>query len=644
MYKSSLRSSGNKIGKENSKRSRDEEDVKPVRATIDWEKWVAATATRNYLMADPLLDWLSYHSSALARIKPAYSENILKAVSSKNSASFTGFIMAQGIEFESKVMAMFYLKYSPADIIDIGGAHTTARSFEKAQQTIDAMKQGIPIIYSGVLHNPENQTYGVPDILVRSDWIKKLVNLSPITKEAEKIPAPFLNGPYHYRVIDIKWTTLYLRANGTTLLNSSSFPAYKGQIWIYNRALALAQGYEPTDAYIMGRKWKYTKCGETYKGSSCIDRFGVIDFDGVDKEFIEKTAQAVAWVKDMRENGASWDINTVPFSRPELYPNMSNTHDYPWGPVKEAISADIKEISGLWMCGVKNRLISHSKGIYRWDDMRCTSETLGITGTATARIVDALLRGNHDLSPTKIFPPIIDNNDFGWQSRQDIEFFVDFEYVNDINSDFSKMPFVDSYPVIFMIGVGYFGKYTGEWLYKTFTARDLTRDAEREICEEFSNYVRGEAAFYSVPNPLLTHWANAESWQWTGAYDRHDGIERLWIPSAADATHVDPRWFDLLSVFRKEPIIVKGCLGFGLKTIARTMADNGLIESKWDASSGCTDGASAMLNAFNACTEAKRRGLSMELMPQIRDIAKYNEVDCKVLGEIITYLRKHHTA
>ena len=36
------------------------------------------------------------------------------------------------------------------------------------------MKQGIPIIHSAPIYNRKNNTYGIIDLLVRSDYINKL--------------------------------------------------------------------------------------------------------------------------------------------------------------------------------------------------------------------------------------------------------------------------------------------------------------------------------------------------------------------------------------------------------------------------------------------------------------------------------------
>lgn len=626
---------------------------RPAKEERDWNDWVSASATRNYLIKDPLLDWLAFHSASFALKKPSYAPKIVKAASTRSEPNFTEFIMGQGNEFESKVMEYLYRTHNDI-IMDIGG-NNNARSMEKAQDTIDAMNRGVPIIYSGVLHNPENNTYGVPDLIVRSDWLRDIVKESPIPENEEDTPATLLIDPhdpmgepprYHYRIVDIKFTTLYLRADGVHLLNASSIPAYKGQLYIYTMALGRIQGYMPACAYILGRKWTYKTKGDTFKGTSCVDKLGVINYGEVDFEYVEKTNNAIAWIKDLRKNGADWDLNTVPLCRPELYPNMSNYHDYPWHSVKKQLAKDNKEITDLWMCGVKNRVIANANGVYRWTDLACTTFTLGVNGPATSRILKEILAVNRDCRLFKVQPQNIRNNDQGWQERQRLEMFVDFEFVNDVVSDFTKMPHVDAKSIIFMIGVGYFEFYTGEWIYKEFTVNGLNPKEECRICTEFSDYVRAEAEWFECPNPLLVHWSNAENWQWENAYGKHDGIERAWIPSKKTATNeqvdTQPRWFDLLQIFRKEPIVIKGCLGFGLKEVAGTLAEHGLIETRWDVTSACVDGTGAMLGAFKASKEAKARGLRLQDIPLIREIAKYNEVDCKVVGEIMQYIRKDH--
>ncbi len=683
----------------------------------NWDEWVSASSTKNYLIKDPLLDWLSYHSNTFAGKNPKYVGNLLKAASTKSENNFTEFIMAQGNEFEAKIMEYLYSVHDDI-IVDIGG-NANARSEEKALDTIYAMNRGIPIIYAGVLHNTDDNTYGVPDLIVRSDWLKEIVKFSPISNEDSMIPSPLLTNfldagdtdddegmesddsnagrggdlseakgeakgekkysyrlrsrglkkkelpKYHYRIVDIKFTTLYLRADGIHLLNSNFIPAYKSQLYIYTKALGKIQGYTPSCSYILGRKWTYKTKNEVYKGTSCVDKLGVINYETIDLEFVEKTKKAIEWIKDMRKNGANWDINNVPLCRPELYPNMSNYHDQPWHSIKKQLADENKEITDLWMCGVKNRELAIANKVYKWTDPACTAFILGVHGPQISRVLKQILKVNQGLSIEDggsgtdqiIFPEKIQNNDENWQQRQKLEMFVDFEFVNDVISDFSKMPNVEAKAIIFMIGAGYFDFYSNEWIYKEFTVDDLTPEEECRICEDFSNYVRQEADWFECYNPLLIHWSNAENWQWETAFEKHDGIERSWIPTKrileeerideedhgererGKIQETEPRWFDLLQVFKKEPVVVKGCLGFGLKEVAGALSKHGFIQTKWDQNNSCVDGAGAMLGAFKASKEARTRRQKLKDMSRIRDIAKYNEVDCKVVGEIMTYIR-----
>ena len=48
------------------------------------------------------------------------------------------------------------------------------------------------------------------------------------------------------------------------------------------------------------------------------------------------------------------------------------------------------------------------------------------------------------------------------------------------------------------------------------------------------------------------------------------------------------------------------------------------------------------MGAYRVDKETKKRGVSFKSDPLAQEIIKYNEVDCKVLQEIIYYLRDNH--
>ena len=83
---------------------------------------------------------------------------------------------------------------------------------------------------------------------------------------------------------------------------------------------------------------------------------------------------------------------------------------------------------------------------------------------------------------------------------------------------------------------------------------------------------------------------------------------------------------------------MKGAFSFGLKSVARAMHAHGLIETHWGE--GLADGAGAMAGAWSAAADSRSRGRSLTESPVMQEIARYNEVDCRVMAEILDYLRR----
>jgi hypothetical protein len=114
------------------------------------------------------------------------------------------------------------------------------------------------------------------------------------------------------------------------------------------------------------------------------------------------------------------------------------------------------------------------------------------------------------------------------------------------------------------------------------------------------------------------------------AYNRHP-----------DNNWPDPNWFDFLQrVMRQEPVVVRGAHGFGLKAITKALNNLELIDIEWP--DGTTDGLGAMTGAWWCDEQAEINGDTLtdyELMDDIRD---YNEIDCRAMLEIISYLRIKH--
>ena len=131
------------------------------------------------------------------------------------------------------------------------------------------MKHGTPFIYQGVLHDKDEKIYGSPDLLVRNDFMKILCK-----NIEEPIPQKSDAQKYYYFVVDIKSSTLHLRANGNNLLNSGRMTGYKGQLYIYHKILSKIQNFDSHVAFVLGRKYKYVKQNQPHSGFGWFDKLG----------------------------------------------------------------------------------------------------------------------------------------------------------------------------------------------------------------------------------------------------------------------------------------------------------------------------------------------------------------------------------
>ena len=586
---------------------------------ISGDDWVSATATRNYLLQNPLIDWLERYGEEQGFVRDSDLPGYAPAL------EFGPFIMGKGIAFEAAIAGHLG---TLASLVKTAEGRDAVRDPEAAVATLAAMRDGQPIIHQGVLHDGESMTYGAPDFLVRSDVLAELFP-SAVAAIAALRSAPALGGAaWHYVVVDAKFTTLHLLAGGE-VGNSGSAPAYKGQLYIYNRALGRVQGLTPETAFLLGRGWARTRRGVDERGSSAMDRLGPV---AMDVALGLRTDVAVDWVRRMRRDGGGWSPLPNP-SVPELWPNVKQDGDYPWHAAKSEIARQLDDLTMLWFVGPDKRDAAHRSGITRWTDPQATAAGLGVTGASTEPTLQAILDVNHASDGPVVMPSHVSAAEDEWRSEPALEFFVDFETVSNLDDDFTRIPEQNGQPLIFMVGCGH--REAGEWAFRSFTVESLTEDAEAATIDAWLAHM-GDTAARLGPSaaPRVIHWSYADpvtyEIEYNSARKRHP--EKGW-PSLA--------WFDLWDrVVKRETVVVRGALSFGLKAFAKALHGHGLIETSWGDSQ--VDGLGAMVGAWACDAEARERGVPMTDVGLMHEIAEYNEVDCRVMMEILTYLREHH--
>ena len=614
-------------------RSDDGERVVP-RGRSGWKPWVSASATRNCVLDDPLLDWLERYGESKGFERDEVDER----------TGHAGFVMAKGRDFEDAVVKHLRA-LDVGRVLTIGASpmwRRPSRSLFLAHRTWRAMNSGIEIIYQGVLRDPEHRTYGMADLLVRSDVLAQLFPDS-ITADEAAAPAEELGiGDCHYRVMDIKFTTLRLSVGGV-LLNSGSNPAYKVQLYIYNRALARIQGYCPPEAFVLGRGWTRTINKQQHRGDSCMDRLAAVGFDETFRgaTLADHTQRAVCWLRHLRRDGHSWTALPEP-SVEELRPNAKRDAGA-WSRAVKQIAQQTEDLTVLWNVSAAKRRAANDNKLTSWRDPNVTPEALGITADKQAATLRAMLAVNRSLPPdprpaadlSAVQPPVVTAAVDKWGCEPPLEFFVDYETVNDLDDDFSRIPYKGGQPLIFMIGCGHIED--GAWRFECFIADELAVSAEAQVIEGWLDHmaaVRDRVA--AGADPAVIHWSAHERSSLQTAYNaattRHP-----------DAAWASPRWFDLLSeVVRAQPVVVRGAHSFGLKAMTNAMHRAGLINIQWG--DGPTDGQAAMVAAWSCQQELRhhktQRLADLELMQQVRD---YNETDCRAMCEILQHLRRHHT-
>lgn len=483
------------------------------------------------------------------------------------------------------------------------------------------MKKGDIIIFQPCLEYIDDDKIlrGYPDLLVRSDYVNILLDNDIIDEEESKLRAPYLGKNYHYKVIDIKNSKVVFLKDGIHISNDGNMKFNKCQLYIYTMALNKLQKIDINKAYIWGKNYS--------DGTHFLKMLGTLDYDTVDNKYVNITNNAINWLIDLYENGHTWSLEPKP-SRPELYPNMKIKDEY--YDFKLEYNRKIKDLTSLYKCGVKKRTLAHTNGIKNYDSPKLTASAMQFKGNDAA-IFTSMVNSNKKNNDT-IFNV---NNDYikyereNWIEHDKLELYIDFETYNSSYRSKIKNGVVNDDPIydrIYLIGVGYF---KGEkWIFKSFL---IDSDGDAPEINNMNNvlkYINKILKENNKTNAVLYHWNHSEETHYNKFKLRNDKIK---------FKDDNICFYDLLNVFRKEPITIKDTNGYGLKTLGNSLYKHGLINTIWDNNSKCVDGVEAM----HLAEKIYNKECDFYDETVMNDIIKYNEIDCKVLSEIHLLMKKY---
>ena len=153
-----------------------------------------------------------------------------------------------------------------------------------------------------------------------------------------------------------------------------------------------------------------------------------------------------------------------------------------------------------------------------------------------------------------------------------------------------------------------------------FQARDyvinLTDEEEERIITEWINYMNFYEEKFNLQCKIF-HWGKAEQSVYNQVKNKFESKTLNFI--------------DLLDVFKTEPIIVKDSFSYGLKDIVKALHKHGLIKEIWEEE---MNGKEAMIQAWNQYNNKSQKKNNV-----MGTIGKYNYYDCKVIDEILVFIR-----
>ncbi len=586
----------------------DEETVKRNKYLTCKDQMIMPYMLSNYIRKDPLLDWLSLYGTPDQR--DTTPNPFLTMIGRKNK-EFHHCV----VKYITNLYGEEAYDVDPNPFSATGGeaeveAHSHNMSYEKLQDTKASMARGVPIIFNPYF-TCKLKSYNYPlggraDMIVRNDYLNRLLGVddAPDGKYSKK-----------YSIVNFKFASINLRADGTYLLNNTKQSSYKAQLWLLNRMLSYEQKYLPSVCYIIGRKYDYTTKGKKIKINNAFGRVGTIDFLTEDQQYESQCMEALTWLSTIREDDASsWDLYQ-PGDREEMYPNMKNHNDFPWHEVKGKVAHHINDITLMYKCGPKVRSYAHERGITDWKDL-CAETIVYKKGKVMEQIMGFIKGNTGDTpapKPTHTFKTL--------HNIPCVEFYMDFESVGNMYDDFSTFPEAADYAMIFLIGVIIVDNVKQTKEYRSYVAERLESSAEQRIVKAMLSDFQEARAQYGQDFSPVYFWSNAENYMLKRAVGE------------AEMSQQGLLMIDLCKYFRSAEIILPGQMSYGLKDVAKIMKEQSLIKTYWNGED-ISDGLAAMIEAIK--TYHHRPDHKEDFF---RSVMEYNYVDCKVMEEIVSYLR-----
>jgi len=366
------------------------------------------------------------------------------------------------------------------------------------------------------------------------------------------------------------------------------------------------QKNEADKSFIIGNKWNYMDENEKIESVNYNDftKLGIINFSHRDmKKTIIKYKK---WLENIIDNDDKYAI----FNDNSYIPNYSSNEQSNWIDFKKSILENNDDIVLIYGIGRKTKKLFNNDNIFSWKDdnflknIKSDKYNLGENKTNIIRKILELNK-KEDL----IYPSNLPKNVKTQLKKNVLEIYCDFETVNN---------FLGKDNMIYLIGISI--KYKQEDIkYEYFFADKEDNISEKTIMDNFIDRINALEEKYDCDSKIYC-WSKAE-YSFLKNFNKKNNLDYS----------ID--FIDLLEIFKSNCILIKDNIyGFGLKNYVKSMYDHGMINLNYK--SECDSGDKSIISALNYYNNND--------IDEYWDLIKYNEIDCTIMYEILTYIRNYY--
>lgn len=459
------------------------------------------------------------------------------------------------------------------------------------------MNKKYDVIINPYLYDNESNFYSNPTLIINNNSLNYF-----------NIPDNKNSG---YTIINKVIKNIKFINNGNNLSNDIKHSYFKICNELDSYVLNKNQNYQNYNSYIIGEKWNYIFSGEK-----------IISVENNDfNKLVQIKINSFRNIKKNIYNYKKWidyiknkDDKFILFNDNEFIPLISSNEQSNWSKLKKYILKTKNDVQLVYGIGNITKKKLSDMNINSWKDKNFQNIINDENNILNLSLINKKIINNiinlNLYSNNLIYPPNKNNQIINDLKKNKLEIFCDFETINN---------FLGNDNIIYLIGMT-IKNPNDNIKYEYFFAETSSNEDEKKILDNFIDRINELQNIYNT-NAVIYCWSKAEN-NFINNFNKKNNLNYF-----IDFT-------DLLEIFKNNSILVKDNIyGFGLKNYVEVMYDYNMINKNYKDGS-CDSGDKSIISAIKYYNNNDLKSYN--------DLIKYNEIDCTVMYEILTFFRKYY--